>query len=605
MISLSLIYNRSLPFVAAVLICMGIALPARAQIRHEVFLPNTDHELHVYRILGEEPGNTLMIIGGIQGDEPGGYMTADLYADIHLKKGNLIVVPRANFYSILLNTRNGLTGDMNRKFTPEQGEGKRNLEEEVVTILKHLIAESDCLVNLHEGSGFYHPQWISAQENPLKFGQSLIYDASEYKLPGGNRVVNLEELGARIIERVNSQISNVRYQFKLNNHNTLSSKSMHKEQRRSATYYALTVGEIPAFGVETSKSIKSLATKISLHKLVVNSVMAELDITLDSPRVVVDPPKLEYLLVKVNDGYPYALPNGASIEIDAGDEVVVTDIIANYSRGMVADLEGIGNTNDTKKPFRIVKPTRIIVRKDSQKFGWVTVMPRQLYAQVGAPVPIVPQSQDIVPVTPAVVPQKETALVADHPPVAPSHTGSVTVSVEKGGEQAPVVVAALAPPSPAPRPVAPAPVVAAPAPPPVQQEIASTEPPAKQPVASLPAQPPLEITEDTVRAKALLITVNGSLQSLSDHDTLNVDRGAMLTLEGIKTNLSRVDKTVVVNFKGFTPPKKVNDGNDLSFPINTEKDLWEKYSVDQLGKKYPIVATLNDKVIGEFWIELR
>jgi predicted deacylase len=67
-----------------------------------------------------------MLIGGIQGDEPGSYLTADLYADIHLKKGNLIVVPRANFYSILLSRREGLTGDMNRKFG-ENGNSKKSL----------------------------------------------------------------------------------------------------------------------------------------------------------------------------------------------------------------------------------------------------------------------------------------------------------------------------------------------------------------------------------------------------------------------------------------------------------------------------------------------
>ena len=103
----------------AVLIILAVLLRGgnlQAQVIHEVFLPNTDHELHVYRIFGEQPGRTIMIIGGIQGDEPGSYLTADLYADIHLKKGNLIVVPRANFYSILLNRREGLTGDMNRKF---------------------------------------------------------------------------------------------------------------------------------------------------------------------------------------------------------------------------------------------------------------------------------------------------------------------------------------------------------------------------------------------------------------------------------------------------------------------------------------------------------
>ena len=75
----------------AVLILLTVFLQGanlHAQVIHEVFLPNTDHELNVYRIFGEEPGRTIMIIGGIQGDEPGSYLTADLYADIHLKKGN-------------------------------------------------------------------------------------------------------------------------------------------------------------------------------------------------------------------------------------------------------------------------------------------------------------------------------------------------------------------------------------------------------------------------------------------------------------------------------------------------------------------------------------
>ena len=45
---------------------------AIGQIQEEIFLRNTDHELHVYRIFGEKPGKTIMLIGGIQGDEPGG-----------------------------------------------------------------------------------------------------------------------------------------------------------------------------------------------------------------------------------------------------------------------------------------------------------------------------------------------------------------------------------------------------------------------------------------------------------------------------------------------------------------------------------------------------
>jgi hypothetical protein len=213
-----------LKYFCTLLLATVIFLPsARAQIIHEVFLPNTDHELNVYRIFGEEPGKTIMLIGGIQGDEPGSYLTADLYADIHLKKGNLIVVPRANFYSILLSRREGLTGDMNRKFG-ENGNSKKSLDEEVVIVLKHLISQSDLLLNLHEGSGFYSPRWINDMEHPKRYGQSIIYDAEVYPIPGNQGNLYLGELAKSVIEKqtarlkikdiISSPIITIRYLIK-------------------------------------------------------------------------------------------------------------------------------------------------------------------------------------------------------------------------------------------------------------------------------------------------------------------------------------------------------------------------------------------------------
>ncbi len=358
------------------LILFSLAGTAAAQIRHEVFLANTEHELNVYRIFGEESGKTIMIIGGIQGDEPGGYLTADLYADTHLKKGNLIVVPRANLYSILLNSRNGLTGDMNRKFARENDQ-VTHLEEEIVSILKHLIAESDCLLNLHEGSGYYSPTWINDTENPGRYGQSIIFDTDTYRVPDSDQVVELGSLARRVIARVNQQISNPRYKFRANNHDTLAPDSKHKEQRKSATFYALTRAHIPAFGVETSKMIKKLETKIQMQKLVINTFMEEMGIVLDSPGLVLDQPRLNYLLVKVNDSHPVALANGATLFITLGDEITVTDIIANYPRGVIADVENMGSKNDTNIPFRVCKPTRITIRKDAEECGWVWVVPKE------------------------------------------------------------------------------------------------------------------------------------------------------------------------------------------------------------------------------------
>jgi len=440
-----------------------------------------------------------MIIGGIQGDEPGSYMTADLYADIHLKKGNLIVVPRANFYSILLNQREGLTGDMNRKFGTKNNL-KKSLDEEVVNVLKQLIAESDLLLNLHEGSGFYSPVWINDVENPKRYGQSIIYDAEVFLLPNNQGSINLGGLANNVIKKVNSQIKNPRYHFKPNNHNSISEKTSHPEQRLSATYYALTQAFIPAFGVETSKTIDKLEMKISLQKLVINTFMDLLGIELDTPGVDLKKPELTYILIKVNDGPSFAMPHGSILKIKPGDEVIVTDIIANYKRGLIADLQGMGNRNDTNVPFRISNDAKITVRKDSEECGWVIL--------------------------------------------------DVDTPVSSGPET----------------------------------------------VAKIDAK--------MIKAEELIINVNDTIESLPVGSTLQIKKDSRLILKGIRTNIPQLDSDVFINFKGFAPPKSSNNGNDLNYPIYINQDLWPRYSVNKKGKLYPVVATYNDAVIGEFWVEI-
>ena len=90
-----------------------------------------------------------------------------------------------------------------------------------------------------------------------------------------------------------------------------------------------------------------------------------------------------------------------------------------------------------------------------------------------------------------------------------------------------------------------------------------------------------------------------------DNQTLSVEKGSRITMQGIRTNIAKLDNEIIVNFKGFAPPKSVNDGNDLFFPIYTDQDLWKRYSVNKKGKKYPIVSTYKDKEIGKFYIELQ
>ncbi|MCD6297669.1 MAG: hypothetical protein J7M30_10995, partial [Deltaproteobacteria bacterium] len=262
-----------------------------------VYFSNTAYELNVYKIYGKRPGKTLMLIGGIQGNEPGGFLSADLYADMSLEKGNLIVVPRANFYSILLNKR-GPHGDMNRKFTHE--DATDSMEDKIVSILKKLIGQSDYLLNLHDGSGYYYHEFIDKWRNPKRFGQSIIADCKAYIVPETKQLINLGEIARKVIAVVNPHIQNELYKFHFNNTRTADLDSSHKEQRKSATFYALTKHHIPAFGIETSKFLPSINLKVRYHNLVINAFMNLFDIVPEHPGIVLEPPVLKYLVLSVN-----------------------------------------------------------------------------------------------------------------------------------------------------------------------------------------------------------------------------------------------------------------------------------------------------------------
>ena len=339
-----------------------------AQRTHTVYYEGTEHELHVFRIHGKESGKTMMLIGGIQGDEPGGFLSADLYADFALAKGNLIVVPRANFLSILQNRRQ-INEDMNRKFADE---GSLNYEAKVVAVLKKLIAESDCLLNLHDGSGFFSETYVSDLRNPKRYGQSIIADAETYRSNNRSEIIQLGEIARYVSAEINKHIAIKDHHFHFNNHRTSEKTTPHKEQRKSATYYALTVCGIPAFGVESSKELP-LDLKILHHNLAINAFMKYLGIVPQTPSIKLDAPTLQYIVVAVSNTLPVVVENQKTLSVNHGDEIQITHIQANYERGLSADLIDYGGANDFNKKIKITKPTRIEVRKDAYACGSVYI----------------------------------------------------------------------------------------------------------------------------------------------------------------------------------------------------------------------------------------
>ena len=115
------------------------------------------------------------MVAGIQGDEPGGFNAAALMATRYtLHRGNLWVVPNLNFISIVHRTR-GLYGDLNRKF---QRIKDNDPEFNTIARIKRIIMDEqvDAVLNLHDGSGFFHPDYIDENRNPERWGQSIIID---------------------------------------------------------------------------------------------------------------------------------------------------------------------------------------------------------------------------------------------------------------------------------------------------------------------------------------------------------------------------------------------------------------------------------------------
>lgn len=353
-----------------ILICLLMGLPAMAKeqrpsTQHEVFFKGSDYELNVYRIRGRKNGHTILLIGGIQGDEPGGYMSADLYPDLTLEQGNLIIVPRANLKSIILRGR-GADGDMNRQFHDAAKEGPMS---QVVEKLKQLMGESDLFLHLHDGWGFHRPKYIDKLRNPSRYGQSIISDADNFECNSGE-ILDLRKMAQQVLKRTNEKISNRNYHLYYFNTHTADPKTSYPEMRQTATYYALRKHCLPSFGVEASKNLPTLELKILHHNLVINEFMALLDIIPETPKIFVPHPHLEYVEL-MHNGRKKTLRNEDSLAVKPGDTIKVTRVQANYDRGISCDLLGLGNLNDLGQTFKIKESTQLVFRKEENIFGQI------------------------------------------------------------------------------------------------------------------------------------------------------------------------------------------------------------------------------------------
>ncbi len=216
-------------------------------------------EFSVHKKNSVKKGPTILIVGGIQGDEPGGFNAASLLVtNYKITKGNVWVVPNLNFLSIIKRSR-GVYGDLNRKFASLK---KTDPEYMIISKIKSLIQnkEVDIILNLHDGSGFYNPRYINKGNNPNRWGHCVIIDQKKIK---SRRFGNLDKIAKSVVKMVNKKIKKPYFV-----HNTKTNEG-NKDMAKTLTYFAINNSK-SAFGVEASKSFLT-HTRAFYHLLTIES----------------------------------------------------------------------------------------------------------------------------------------------------------------------------------------------------------------------------------------------------------------------------------------------------------------------------------------------
>jgi Carboxypeptidase controlling helical cell shape catalytic len=334
----------------------------------EFYFMGTDHQLEIIRLKGEKPGLTVLIFGGIHGDEPGGFFSSEKLKRVKMLKGNLIVVPRVNFPSIMLNRRE-VHGDMNRKFVHEEKPGDPDLV--VIRILKNLMKEADVFINQHDAFGFHRETYINKKYNQSRYGQSLIVDAPTFYSKKLGKEVPLAQIGKRILDRVNKKIKNPDHHFGFWDHNSVSLSTKFPEMRRSATFFALTTFSIPSFGLETSKDLPTLYHKVKYQLLAIQEILHEFQMEAIFPTSRIIPPQLHWVEFLKNGKDIIRINENTNLRLKPGDKIIIKKIFANYDSGLSANIQGWGKINDIDNEHTFEANKIIKVKKNHMTIGRV------------------------------------------------------------------------------------------------------------------------------------------------------------------------------------------------------------------------------------------
>lgn len=228
-------------------------------------------EIQLIKKENTDSNTTLLVIGGIHGNEPGGYFAASILAThYNITSKNLWIAPNLNQQSIIENER-GINGDMNRKFSSISNNDK---DREIIEQIKKVILSPNVslVLNLHDGHGFYRKENKGSIFNPNAWGQTCVID--QCKLKQNQDFGNLNDIAMQVKKNINQKLLQEHHKFDVKNTNT---KYEDEAMQLSLTYFAVTHNK-PAFAIETSKNLSSLAQKVFYQLVAIEEYMHIMEI---------------------------------------------------------------------------------------------------------------------------------------------------------------------------------------------------------------------------------------------------------------------------------------------------------------------------------------
>lgn len=321
-----------------------------------IFQVNVNAKIQLIKKENSDSNITMLVIGGIHGNEPGGYYAPSILASHYkITSKNLWIVPDLNEASIRANQR-GLYGDMNRKFASIK---KNDKDAKIVEEIKKIILSKkvSLILNLHDGHGFYRRKNQGSIFNPNAWGQTCVID--QCSLKEEKLFSDLNNIALTVKKNLNNNLLQNHHIFDVRNTNT---KFDDEAMQLSLTYFAVTHNK-PAFAIETSKNLSTLSKKVFYQLLAIEEFMNIMGISFER-----DFKLNEKNIKKILKDYGNLQINN-NILLDLNNiKKSLSYIPLNYSNNVFKFSNTLGSIKEFKDSYFIYVGNKLVTKLRPQRF---------------------------------------------------------------------------------------------------------------------------------------------------------------------------------------------------------------------------------------------